>query len=257
MIGPILNAVLKECRALLAGDGSTVMLRTNFLKKGTPDNPGNFLLLDFGDAPDSVQYPGGLTRMDWRWGLNAYNYEPDAYVDDETDYSADLLNYIDKVRVHFELGPLGNGIILPAGQLIPGKIYKAYNGEVIYNNATYVSGQPFTCLPGITTYTSLGGYALGTSWLTQAMADVFFTYGFQFTMTGVLNADPVDEQGLIMGFKIQFDSTAFDGLTLFTYNTHTLDTITQIENPPFDPWILATNFWNDKGVWKDTSHWQD
>lgn len=29
------------------------------------------------------------------------------------------------------------------------------------------------------------------------------------------------------------------------------------DNPPADNWILATNFWNDNGIWIDTETWND
>ncbi len=101
MLGEITQAILQEVKTLLKGTGATVMLKTNFQIKKLPDYNGNLVLMDIEDAPDSVQYPGGLTRMDWKWGFGSYNWEPDAYVDDDTDYSTGLLDFIDKIRVHF------------------------------------------------------------------------------------------------------------------------------------------------------------
>lgn len=114
MIGEILNAVLLECRALLEGTGAEVILKTN-LKQMTKENySGNFILLDVQDAPESLQYPGGLTRMDWKFGFNSYNFEPDAYVDDQTGYATSLLNFIDMIRQHFTNG-LDNAAWLTQG----------------------------------------------------------------------------------------------------------------------------------------------
>lgn len=189
MIGEITNAILNEIKALLSSTGAQVILKTNFQPKKLPDNNGNLVLLDIQAAPDSVQYPGGLTRMDWSWGLNSYNWEPDAYVDDETDYSTSLLNFIDTIRQHFS-------------RSLPG--------------ALQISGD-----------TNL--------WLTESMTNIFDVYGFQFTLTGVTNADALDQDGLIMGFRIGFDSTAFDNSTLFVNDNVSLQTASQVNNPPFGP----------------------
>lgn len=189
MIGQITNAILNEVKELLSGTGAQVMLKTNFQIKKIPDYNGNLVLLDIDAAPDSVQYPGGLTRMDWNWGFSSYNWEPDAYVDDETDYSTSLLNFIDTIRQHFS-------------KSLPG--------------ALPISGDT-------------------NMWLTQAMSDIFNIYGFFFTFSGLTNADALDAEGLIMGFRIGFQSTAFDSVTLFTENDIVLQTITQVDNPPFEP----------------------
>lgn len=182
MIGEITQAILDEASALLSSTGAMVILKTNFLPKKSPDNTGNFILLGIEDAPESQQYPGGLTRMDWKWAFNSYNWEPDAYNDDHSGYSTTLLDFIDTVRQHFSLAGLGR-----------------------------------------------------TGWLTPGMQNIFNLYGFQFTLTGLTNADAIDENGLIMGFKIGFDSTAIDNVTLYTENDTVLLTVEQIDNPPFSP----------------------
>lgn len=186
MLGEITSAILNETKELLSGTGATIMLKTNFLAKDVPDNSGNFVLMDIEQAPDSLMYPGGLTRCDYRWGFNSYNFEPDGYVDDQTSYSTGLMNFIDTIRQHF-------------CKSLPG--------------ALPISGD-----------TNL--------WLTQAMTDIFNIYGFFFTFSGITSADALDTSGLIFGFKIMFESTAFDNTTLFTENNITLQTITQIQNQP-------------------------
>lgn len=186
MLGQITKAIIDEIKALLSGTGATVLLKTNFLTKKMPDNPGNFVLLDIDAAPDSVQYPGGLSRVDYNWSLGSYNYQPDAYNDDETDYSTSLMNFIDTIRQHFSV-----------------------------------------CLPGalpISGDTNL--------WLTQGMTDIFNTYGFFFTLSGITIADAIEQEGLMFGFKIGFFSTAFDNTTMFTENDIVLRTVTQIIDQP-------------------------
>lgn len=229
MIGEILNSILLECKALLSGTGAQTILKTQFKPSKLPDTNGNFVLLSLEDAPDTTQYPGGLTRCDWKWSFNSYNWEPDAYVDDDTGYSTSLLIFIDQIRQHFSLGPFGNGIVTSAGILIVGKIYQVANGTIDYNSNTLANGSFFVCIGGVTTFTTTDiGYVIGTSWLTQAMANIFNIYGFQFTLTGITAADAIDQDGLIMGFKIGFDSTAFDQVTKFTENDIVLETITQL-----------------------------
>lgn len=181
MLGEITDAILQECKALLSDTGAQVMLKTNFMPKKLPDNTGNFILLHVDGNGEDCQYPGGLTRMDWKYWFNSYNYEPDAYVDDDSGFSTSLLNFVDMVRQHFSLGALGR-----------------------------------------------------TGWLTPAMNQIFDTYGFQFTLTGITPADALDQDGLIMGFKVGFDSTAFDSVTDFTLLDRPLLTVEQIDNPPFD-----------------------
>jgi hypothetical protein len=158
-IGEILFAVLKECKALLSGSGAEIILKTNLKKLDREAYSGNFILIDWTDAVDSLQYPNGLTRMDWKIGFNAYNIQPDAYVDDPTDYSTALLNFIDQVRQHFESGLVNDW------------------------------------------------------WLTQGMTDIWNQYGFQFTFGGVGVAEAVELNGLLMGWRIEMETTALDSVT--------------------------------------------
>lgn len=104
MIGEITKAILDECAALLQGTGAEIILKTNFKKMEDESYSGNFILLDVQDAPDSLMYMGGLTRMDWKFAFNSYNFQPDAYNDDTSDYSTSLMNFIDIVRQHFTAG---------------------------------------------------------------------------------------------------------------------------------------------------------
>lgn len=68
------------------------------------------------------------------------------------------------------------------------------------------------------------------SWLTQGMTDIFNTYGFKFTISGIQPADALDQDGLVLGYRIVFDSVAVDETTSqVQYSTATLDTLT--ENP--------------------------
>lgn len=234
MLGEILDAILQESKALFSGTGSQVMLKTDFLAKATPDNNGTFLLLGIDNASDSLQYLGGLTNCCYDFGFNSYSWEPDAYVDDNSGYSTSLLNFIDGVRQHFTLGPFGKGVFNATDTLKVGVIYKVQFGSITYNSVLITEGMMFTCLQGITTFTTTdGGFIIGTPWFTQGMVTINNLFGFQFTMTGITNADAIDQQsGLLLGYKIGLISTALDKVTLFTENDIVLQTITQINNPP-------------------------
>lgn len=234
MIGEILNAILQETKALLSGTGATVLFKANFKPEKFPDNNGNFVLLGLEAAPNTTQFPGGLTRTDYIWGFDSYNWEPDAYVDDNSGYSTELSNFIDTIRQHFSLGALGNGLSYAGTILNDGVIYQVKNGTIIYNSITLTDGVYFTAIGNDSTFsTNDTGYVIGTSWLTQGMVTIFNQYGFQFTLVGITNADPIDQSGLEFGLKITFDSTSFDGVTKYITESIPLEIVTQIV--PVDP----------------------
>lgn len=234
MIGIILDAVLQETKAFIQSEdkGGQVMLKTNFKGiKNIPDKTMPFVLLGLNDAPDTYQFPGGLTMLGWKWSFNSYSYEPDAYVDDNTGYSTGLLyDPIDTIRRHFSIGGLGNGLIFPTGQLTPGIVYQVQLGAITYNGNILAIGTYFTCNDTVTTFTTASaGYCVGTSWLTQAMVNILNDYAFQFTLNGITTADQIDDSGLIMGYKIDFESVALDNKTLFTEQDIILETVTQVD----------------------------
>ena len=175
MIGAILNAVIVECRELLKDSGGTVILKTDYRATKLTTYSMPLLLLDLVEAPDSGQYPGGVTRVEWMFALNSYNYEPDSYTDDTSGYSTSLLDVIDTIRQHFSLG----------------------------------------------------------IWLTQGMTDILNNYCFKFTLSGIVPADALDQDGLIMGYRIVFDSIAIDTDTSFVQMSESdLEHVVQQGYPP-------------------------
>src|ERR1700748_3496947 len=134
MIGYIQKAILQECKAYLQsiGTGQT-MLRTNFEKKQTPDFDLPLVLISFQDAADSFVWPGGLTFMGWKIDFDCYNYSPDAYDDDPSEYSTSLIfDPVDTIRRHFSLGELGNGLIYATDEqgLTVGVVYMVTGGDI-------------------------------------------------------------------------------------------------------------------------------
>lgn len=59
------------------------------------------------------------------------------------------------------------------------------------------------------------GLTLG-KWLTQGMPDIFNNYCFKFTLMGVTRAKPLRSDGLVMGWRLGFDSIAIDSSTIST-----------------------------------------
>jgi hypothetical protein len=171
MLGEILKAILDEGKALLAGSGAQLMLRTNFLIKETPDTTGNFVLLSVDDASTSGQYPGGLTQMDWRWYFGSYNYEPDAMVDDPSNYSTSLLNFIDTIRRHFSSAGLYGGNTIDSGSILPGVTYRVVAGSITYNGNLVLTNYYFVGVEGVKSFTTTNdGVIQNTVWLTPGMS---------------------------------------------------------------------------------------
>lgn len=71
-------------------------------------------------------------------------------------------------------------------------------------------------------------------WKTQAMYDIRNNYGFRYTLSGLLPADAlVGPQGLIMGYKIVFDSIAIDMTTAAVQPSESvLEHVHQLGYPP-------------------------
>lgn len=155
MIGEIVSALLAECKALFVDTPATVVLRTQFKFDNVDSYSMPFLLLDVIPGGDDVAMIGGATMMYWNFAFNTYSHEPNSSVNDDTGQSENLLNFIDKIRRHFQIG----------------------------------------------------------KWLTPNMVGIENDYGFKLTFGGMHNADPIEQDGVIMGFKSLFESAAIDTLT--------------------------------------------
>jgi hypothetical protein len=97
--GDIIHAVLEEIKYFLNGQG-TYILDTQIKEDIEYEFP--LIIFEFGDGGDSARLPGnGITRIDYDIALRIYNFEPNAYSDEDGGYSSSLLNIIDNVRVFF------------------------------------------------------------------------------------------------------------------------------------------------------------
>jgi len=104
MIDDILNAVAQECKQFLADSGGTIILKTDYSPKKMEGYTMPLLIIEMLPASEAYQYCGGVSRVDWMFKLNSYNYMPDGMIDDDTDYSRGLLKVIDDIRQHFSKG---------------------------------------------------------------------------------------------------------------------------------------------------------
>ena len=175
MIGEILQAVMNECKAFYSDKGGTFILKTDYEPSNLPSYTMPLCLLDLLEAPESGQCIGGLTKMDWLFALNSYNYQPNPTNDEDGGYSANLLNVVDEIRRHFTKG----------------------------------------------------------RFLTQGMTDILNNYGFRCTLSGLMPGDALDQDGLVMGYKVVFDSVSFDVETESVIDsTEPLEHVEQIDYPP-------------------------
>lgn len=176
MIGEILQAVMDECKEFLKDQGGTFILKTDYRTSKLASYAMPLFLFDLVSAPDSDQWLGGATNMGWLFGMNGYNYEPNAHNEDDGGYSSNLINFVDDLRTHFSK----------------------------------------------------------TQFLTQGMADILTKYCFKFTLSGIVPADALPiEDGLVMGYRIVFDSISIDNSTNgVQYSAETLQHVVQLCYPP-------------------------
>ena len=118
--GSILEAVRQEALAFLQANtdpligAGTVIVETDFSHAKMESYGMPLLIIDMVDGHETSAWLGNVTRYDFMFGLNSYNYMPDSNVDDDSGYSPGLLDIIDEIRVHFSAG-LANGLWLTAG----------------------------------------------------------------------------------------------------------------------------------------------
>jgi hypothetical protein len=97
--GDITHALLEEIKYFLNGQG-TFILDTQI--KDDMEYSFPLVILELGDAGESSRLPGnGISRIDYDVAFRVYNYEPNAYSDDDGGYSSSLLDIIDKTRDFF------------------------------------------------------------------------------------------------------------------------------------------------------------
>ena len=70
-------------------------------------------------------------------------------------------------------------------------------------------------------------------WLTHGMNDILNKFCFKYTLSGILPADALDQDGLIMGYRIVFDSIAIDNSTnAVQVSKSVLQYVEQLGYPP-------------------------
>jgi hypothetical protein len=234
MTDDIVFALMQECLAIPDFQVGTVILKTDFDLTKIDSYSPPFLLLDFVEAGDSGQLIGGVTRMDWIIAMNSYGYAPDTTGDDKTGDSTSLVKIVDVPRRHFSKGNQ-TIFVKPSGTLVVGNNYMVVAGAITYNGNLIQPGTSFIAVSGQTSYTTTaGGYVGCGPWLTYGMWQILVCYGFRFALSGLHPADHLDGDGLIMGYKIMFDSISFDTDTAATQpSTAVVTSVAQVGNPPF------------------------
>lgn len=75
-------------------------------------------------------------------------------------------------------------------------------------------------------------------WLSEVsptITDLLNNYCFKFTLSGIAAADAIDKDGLCMGYRVVFDTVGLDDIASSIQTSLVpLDTVTQVDNPPFD-----------------------
>ena len=73
------------------------------------------------------------------------------------------------------------------------------------------------------------------NWITEGMGNVLNNYCFKFTLSSISPADALNEDGLVMGYKIIFDSVALDTVTdVVQDSVSVVEVVEQVGNPPFN-----------------------
>ena len=179
MTGDIIDAIMKESKAIPDLQVGTVILKTDFKLADIDSYSMPMLLFELLEGGESRQLIGGITRLDYYVALNVYAQAPDQLGDDTTGYSPSLLNIIDTIRVHFSNG----------------RLY---------------------------------------GWLTQGMTDILNNYGFRFSLGGIVEADALEGDGLLMGKRLVFETISFDMATCNNpQSTSPVTSVAQVGNPPY------------------------
>lgn len=169
VLGPILRAVLNEALALATTDGGqftgTVILQTDYKSEKLLTYTMPLIIIALEDGLDMMQWLGGATKLDFAFGMNTYNFDPNSYQDDQTGDSEELITPLDIVRQHFSIRQW----------IVPSRGLR-------------------TDIP-------------------MAMADIEAKYGFRFTLEGMHRAKKLDQDGLVLGYRLIFDSIGIDDST--------------------------------------------
>lgn len=146
----------------------------------------------------------------------------------KTDYnSTNLLNYkMPLVIIDIPDAPESSqylGGLTKNDYLILFNIYH-YEPDITTDDVTNYSTSLINITDTVRRHFSFG------SWLTPEMAGLENDFGLRLTFSGVTPADSLDQDGLIKGFKIGFESISFDQETeLIADSKQVLETVIQLD----------------------------
>jgi hypothetical protein len=99
--GDIIYAIMQELKYLFLDKEGTVILDTQLKEDMSYNFP--LCICEMDSAPESARLPGnGTTRLGYYFALRVYNFETNAYNEDDKGYATTLLDITDEVRQHFE-----------------------------------------------------------------------------------------------------------------------------------------------------------
>jgi hypothetical protein len=101
ILGDIVHAIQTELKYLFLDREGSVIIDTDLKDDIAYNMP--LCIIEIGDGAESARLPGnGISRLDFDFALRVYNYEPNAYNEDDGGYATSLLDIVDIVRNYFE-----------------------------------------------------------------------------------------------------------------------------------------------------------
>ena len=101
ILSDITHALLQELKYLFVDIGGTFLLDTSLKEDVAYNMP--LCILELGDGGESARLPGnGATRIDLDFSFRVYNYEPDAWNEEDAKFATSQLDIIDTIRNYFE-----------------------------------------------------------------------------------------------------------------------------------------------------------
>lgn len=98
--GEIIYAFTQELKALFDDGSVTILVKTNNKSGEQPTYKFPLVELDMQPGTDSGEFIGGLTMEDYHAVFSVYNFQQGT-PEDDTDYSATLIDIVDVVRQKF------------------------------------------------------------------------------------------------------------------------------------------------------------
>lgn len=103
MLGQIINAFSIELQKLFADTGITILRDTDQDEGDLSAHTIPVVILDLLNSDETDQSVGGATAAQYDWTIRAYVYDSNAYLSDDSGFSASAYDLIDTIKNHFAL----------------------------------------------------------------------------------------------------------------------------------------------------------